>query len=283
MWEVEKKDWEILRKLKLDENTFRAVDEYSPLMSEFRWELPEQQELYKNYTKKREVIENQDVDNYYKQKVKPIDKEKWEYLSARKAWYVMPLGWDNIALNGGKVIDIGTGDGDVVQRLINYVDKFWKEKVITDKKLYIIGLDPNKLRIENANRLVKSPNKNISFDFKQSDFNEKQKYKDNYFDYALCTSVIEIINDKNYKDFIEKIAKLVTKGIYIADIFEKFPGGFPRDKLSKDFLELGFRTIKREIILSEPFDKNGFKNKIKIWPSILMQNLWFEKKSEFKI
>ena len=47
---------------------------------------------------KRQVIENEDVDNYYKQKVKPISKEKWEYLLTRKAWYVMPLGWDNIAL-----------------------------------------------------------------------------------------------------------------------------------------------------------------------------------------
>ena len=40
----------------------------------------------------------------------------------------MPLGWDNIAINGGKVIDIGCGDGDVVQRLIDYVNKYWKKK-----------------------------------------------------------------------------------------------------------------------------------------------------------
>ena len=277
MWEVEKKDWDILKKLRLDENPFRAVDEYSPLMSELRWELPEQQELYKSYTKKREILENKDVDNYYKQKVMPIDRKKWEYLLARKAWYVMPLGWDNIAKNGGNVIDIGTGDGDVVQRLIDYVNKFWQKKNITNKNLHIIGLDLNSLRIENANRLVSSPNKNISFEFKQTDLNEKQKYDDYYFDYALSTSVIEIINNEYYQDFIKMIARLVTKGIYIADIFEKFPGGYPRDKLSKDFLELGFKTLKREVVLSEPFDKNGFKNKIKIWPSVLMQNLWLEK------
>ena len=47
MWEVNKKDLEILKELRLDENPFRAVKEYSPLMSEIRWELPEQQELYK--------------------------------------------------------------------------------------------------------------------------------------------------------------------------------------------------------------------------------------------
>ena len=151
------------------------------------------------------------------------------------------------------------------------------KKNITNKNLHIIGLDLNSLRIENANRLVSSPNKNISFEFKQTDLNEKQKYDDYYFDYALSTSVIEIINNEYYQDFIKMIARLVTKGIYIADIFEKFPGGYPRDKLSKDFLELGFKTLKREVVLSEPFDKNGFKNKIKIWPSVLMQNLWLEK------
>ena len=124
MWKVDKKDLEILKELRLDENPFRAVEEYSPLMSEIKWELPEQQELYKSYTKRREGRQNKSVDEYYKDKVTPIDRKKWEYLSARKAWYVMPLGWENIAINGGNVVDIGTGDGDVVQRLINYVNKF---------------------------------------------------------------------------------------------------------------------------------------------------------------
>lgn len=33
MWKVDKKDLEILKELRLDENPFRAVEEYSPLMS----------------------------------------------------------------------------------------------------------------------------------------------------------------------------------------------------------------------------------------------------------
>ena len=49
------------------------MNEYSPLMSELRWELPEQQELYENYTK-RQVIENEDVDNYYKQRLSQLAK-----------------------------------------------------------------------------------------------------------------------------------------------------------------------------------------------------------------
>lgn len=234
--------------------------------------------MYKSYTKRREGRENKSVDEYYKDKVTPIDRKKWEYLSARKAWYVMPLGWENIAINGGNVVDIGTGDGDVVQRLINYVNKFWQKNNITNKNLHILGLDFISLRIENANRLVTSSNKNITFEFKKADLNQKQKYDDYYFDYALSTSVIETIAPEYYQNFIKEMTRLVSKGIYIADIMENFPGGYPRDNLNKDFLELGFRTLKREIVLSEPFDKNGFKNKVKIWPCTLMQNLWLEKK-----
>ena len=54
MLRVDKKDIEIINELKLDENPFKAVDEFSPLMLELRWKLPDQQELYKSYYKKRE-------------------------------------------------------------------------------------------------------------------------------------------------------------------------------------------------------------------------------------
>tara|TARA_B100000029_G_scaffold395740_1_gene393612 strand:- start:1017 stop:1856 length:840 start_codon:yes stop_codon:yes gene_type:complete len=277
MLKVDKKDIDIINELKLDENPFKAVDEFSPLMLELRWKLPDQQELYKSYYKKRENREKKTVKDYYSDKINPIDRKTWEYLLARKAWYVMPLGWDNIAINGGKVIDIGCGDGDVVQRLINYVSKYWEKKNITNKNLHIIGLDILGLRIENANRLVTSSNKNITFEFKQADLNQKQKYDNNYFDYAFCSSVLEIISHQNYQNFIKEMTRLVYKGIYIADIFEKFPGGYPRDNLSEDFLKFGFSTLKREIILSEPISKSGFKHKIKLFPCMLFQNLWLEK------
>ena len=45
----------------------------------------------------------------------------------------MPLGWENIAKSGGKVLDIGCGDGDVIQNLIDYVEKYWKKNKITSK------------------------------------------------------------------------------------------------------------------------------------------------------
>ena len=80
MWEVDGKDFEIIENLNLKEDPFRAVKEYSPLISEMRWELPEQKELYDSYSKKRKLIESKDVDNYYKEKVKPIERKKWEYL-----------------------------------------------------------------------------------------------------------------------------------------------------------------------------------------------------------
>ena len=73
----------------------------------------------------------------------------------------MPLGWENIAKSGGKVLDIGCGDGDVIQNLIDYVEKYWKKNKITSKKLEITGIDLNKTRIENAKKHVKTNSKNI--------------------------------------------------------------------------------------------------------------------------
>ena len=278
-WAPTKKDFEILDSLGLDKNPFQAVKDYSPLKTEQRWLLPEQQELYKKYIDDREgyIKDKDDYDDYYKKERKPIDKIRWEYLLKRKAWFITPLGWDNIAKNGGTVVDIGTGDGDTVQRLIDFTDAYWNKNNISDLKLHIVGLDLNESRVANAKNLVVSKNKNISFEFKQANLNEKQDYSSKEFDYALCTGVLEIIPDRFYKEFLAETLRIVGKGIYIEDLFERFPGGNPRDKLGKELLEYGFVTKKREIILSEPFDETGFKNKIKIWPCVLDQNLWLER------
>ena len=39
-----------------------------------------------------------------------------------------------VDLNNTKVLDIGCGDGDVIQNLIDYVEKYWKKNKITSKK-----------------------------------------------------------------------------------------------------------------------------------------------------
>ena len=104
----------------------------------------------------------------------------------RKAWYIMPLGWDRIVEKGGKIADFGCGDGDTVQRLIDYTEPYWNKNNIKDQKIHITGIDLNYSRIENAKKLVKSNNKNITFEFQQGSFvGEKLKFGEQHFDSAL--------------------------------------------------------------------------------------------------
>jgi hypothetical protein len=98
-------------------NPFAAVDDFSAMKAELRWLNPENRKIYVDYVKRRiEYIAGKNFDSYYKTARKPIDRRRWEFLMQRKAWFIMPLGWDRIADGGGTVIDLGCGDGDTVQR-----------------------------------------------------------------------------------------------------------------------------------------------------------------------
>lgn len=276
MWEVTEEDFETIRNWGLELNPFKAAEEFSPLKSEQRWENPEQVEIYKNYVQRRqEYIKQADFDDYYRKARKPIDRRRWEFLMLRKAWFIMPLGWKNIAVDGECVADIGCGDGDTVQRLINFVDGEWKKNNISNRKLHIVGIDLNESRVENAKSLVKSSNPNITFEFTTGDLvGEKLTYKDKFFDYTLCCGVLEILNDEQFSKFMDEFTRVTRKGLYIEDLFEKFPGGFPRDTLGKELYERGFKTEHRHVVLSEPFSKVKMQDPKKLWPMLLDQNIW---------
>ena len=65
--------------------------------------------------------------------------------------------WDGKILKQScKVVDIGCGDADIVQNLIDYIENYWTKKSINDKKIHIHGVDLNYSRIDNANKLVSS-------------------------------------------------------------------------------------------------------------------------------
>ena len=123
-------DFEIIKSWGLDIDPFAAVKDYSTLKTERRWLAKDQIKTYKEYIRKRnDYIESEDFDNYYKTAFKPIERIRWEYLMQRKAWFIMPLGWENIANEGGIVADLGCGDGDTIQRLINFTNEFWIKKL----------------------------------------------------------------------------------------------------------------------------------------------------------
>ncbi len=278
MWFPTEFDFKVIESWGLKERPLAAVDDYSHLKCEQRWLNPEQHEIYADYVMRRkEYVQKKDFDDYYRRAEKPIDRERWEYLMRRKAWYIMPLGWENIAKNGGIVADLGCGDGDTIQRLIEFVETYWQLENIDNKKVHIVGLDLNKSRVENAQNLVVCSNSNISVEFLQGDLVKVGlKYENDYFDYSLCCGVLEILDDEQFDAFTNEMTRVTSQGIYIEDLFERFPGGFPRDTLGKELHQRGFVVTQRQVVLTEPFSKEKLQDPKKLWPMLLVQNIWAE-------
>lgn len=278
MWNPSEKDFETLRRWGLDEDPFAAVKDYSELKKELRWLNPDHRELWEKYVYTRaEQIGKDSHEEYYRFVKKPIERLRWEYLKARKAWYIMPLGWDNFAKQTCTVLDAGCGDGDTIQRIMDYVLKIWQKNKITDKKLHLVGIDLNESRIENANKLVVSPDPRITFEFSAVDVNKDGfPYKDKHFDFSMCTGVFEILEDEPCMRFADEMTRVTKSGIYIEDLFDRFPGGYPR--VLEPILEArGFKVKEKLIVLSEPFDIGKSSDPMKIWPVMVDQNIWAEK------
>ena len=279
MWEVTEKDFEIINSWGLEVDPFKAISDYSERKKELRWLNPENREVFVKYIHARlEYIQNKDFDNYYKTASKPIDFLRWDYLMKCKAWFIMPLGWENIAIKGNVVADIGCGDGDTVQRLINFIDNYWTKHNIKNRKVHIIGIDLNKSRIENAKKHVKSKNHDISYEFFTHDVVKKSlDYSNEYFDYSITAGVLEILDDTACEKLLDEISRVTSKGIYIEDLAEKFPGGYPRDNIKELLAKRSFKVKKTHVVLSEPFNVDKLQNPLKLWPYFLDQNIWAEK------
>ena len=187
----------------------------------------------------------------------------------------MPLGWKKIARDGINILDVGCGDGDITQNLVDYISNNTKRKI----QINIYGIDINASRISNCKKLVKSRSKNIRLKFLVDDLTKKNysKFKKNFFDYCICAGVLEILSESKIQIFLKNISKLVRKGIYIEDVAETFPGGWPRHNLGYYLLKYGFKMKKRYLIFTEPFKKNKLSDPKKIWPVTLDQNIWAEK------
>ncbi|CAB1057773.1 hypothetical protein D1BOALGB6SA_2528 [Olavius sp. associated proteobacterium Delta 1] len=283
MWKVDDDDFKKISSWGLESNPFRAIEDFSERKKELRWLNPEHRDHYVRIIHKRlkkmgKTKDEEVFDNYYKKAEVPIDRRRWEYLMARKSWFIMPLGWETIAKYGSSVIDLGCGDGDTIQRLINYVSEYWKMNCHNDRTLKIYGIDINASRIQNAKKLVRSSNAKISFDFRTADVaGEGLEFKDQYFDFAISTGVLEILDDESCDEFIREMCRITKKGIYIEDLLEKFPGGFPRENLNEWLERNGFIVINRYVVFSEPFDVDHLSDPQKLWPIMLDQNIWAER------
>ena len=257
------------------EDPFAAVKDFSFTKLDRRWLNPEQNKAYDDYVAARNgYIQDKDFDNYYRNAQKPIDKLRWDYLKIRKSWFQMPLGWDRIARAGGIVYDLGCGDGDTSQLLIDFLSKYWEKHSIDDVEVQIRGFDLNASRIDNARNHVSSPTERIKFSFDVADLYEP--LTSSTANFALICGVIEILDQEKLESFTSQVCSKVTDGIYIEDLFEQFPGGYPNDKLGKLFQRHGYQTIEREVVMTEPFNEKHLMDPMRIWPNHIDQNLWLE-------
>jgi 2-polyprenyl-3-methyl-5-hydroxy-6-metoxy-1,4-benzoquinol methylase len=273
MLKYNKRHFQIIKKWGLEKNPFRAIKDYSETKAEQRHLNKEWSKLYKKYYDKRvKRTLNMHQSTYYRNTYEPIDKWTWEYLRKRKQYFQMPLGWEEMVISGGSIIDVGCGDGDMIQNFIDFAEKIIKKRNLKSK-IHVYGIDVNHSRVENAKKLIKTKSPNITFEIVCGDFASKKVKK---FDYALIAGVFEILNNNEFKKFVSKLEKIIKKKIYVEDLMEQFPGGFPRYHIGKYFKK--FRTIKKNVVFTEPLNLKKIEDPKKIWPIHIDQNVLLEKK-----
>jgi len=249
--------------------------------SEQKFEKREQNNYHKQawdqYYSYRENAQGEGSQDYYESMKRGINRTKWEYLKRRKAWYIPPIGWGEFAAPGtARILDLGCGDGDVTQRIADFIAGRWQQFDYDGFPLEIIGIDLNKTRVKNARRLTNSPHSKITMSFNTSDAADGLSFADNYFDHVVCTGVIEILNDNLATEIINEITRVAARGIYIEDLFDEFPGGYPREELPDMLADRGFRVREHHKMFQQPFSEEGSTDPLKIWPILIVQALYAE-------
>lgn len=277
MFDPQDKDFATVADWGLKQNPLKAIDDFSPQQLDARWQNPYQKEAHAIYHKKREdYIKQKNFDHYYKTAEKPIDRRRWEYLKDRKAWYIAPLEWDRFAApEVTRILDLGCGDGDVTQRIADFVALSWQDKKHKGHKLEITGYDLNPSRISNAKLHCRPPHPDISFRFDVCDVVGKGiPHPDRHFDYASTTGVFEILEDTPAEKYMAEICRVTGKGIYVEDLADEYPGGYPRDDFEGFFNRYGFTLLRDHYVLTEPFLREGSADPMRLWP-ILRSRLMF--------
>lgn len=282
MFNPEDKDFATIEAWGLKQNPLRALTDHSPLKLELRWLNPHQREAHLVYYKKREdYIQKKNFDHYYKTAEKPIDRRRWEYLKDRKAWYICPLEWDRFTARDVKhIIDLGCGDGDVTQRVADYIADSWKNQGYKGHKLDIYGYDLNPSRIVNAKLHCKSPHPDITFHFNVCDVAGKGvPHEDKFFDYAINSGVFEILEDEPADTFMNELCRVTRSGIFIEDLADHYPGGYPRADFESLFNKYGFTTLRDHFVFTEPFTLDGSADPMKLWPILHVRLMFAARKS----
>ena len=271
MFDPKDKDFAAIAAWGLKENPLKAITDFSVLKLDLRWLNPQQRDSQIVYYKKREdYIAKKNFDHYYKTAQKPIDRHRWEYLKDRKAWFILPLEWQRFAEKGvSKILDLGCGDGDVTQRMADFIVKCWNEQGYKGHRIDITGYDLNPSRIENAKMHCRSPHPEIHFHFDVCDAIGKGiPHSDKHFDYATTTGVFEILEDEPANIFMKEICRVTSKGIYVEDLADEYPGGYPRENFEVLFSSYGYTLAKHHWVFTEPFTLEGSLDPMLLWPNL---------------
>lgn len=280
MFNPEQKDFDAIKKWGLDESPLRAINDFEDSQLDKRWDNTYHNKAHEAYLGRRaQWIANENFDNYYKKAEKPIDRKRWEYLKDRKAWYILPLKWEKFAeASVSRILDLGCGDGDVTQRMIDFIITQWEERGYEGHALEVVGLDLNPSRIMNAKEHVRANHPKISVSFDVCDaIGGGIPYEDQYFDYSATSGVLEILEDEPAAKYSQELARVTKNGIYIEDLYDEYPGGYPRDDLESLF-KPDFTLLERHIILTEPFVEEGTLDPMELWPVLKDQVLFLERK-----
>jgi SAM-dependent methyltransferase len=281
MFDPKEKDFAAIEAWGLKKNPLRAIEDFSPNQLDARWQNPYQKEAHEIYHKKREdYVQKKNFDHYYKTASKPIDRRRWEYLKDRKAWYILPLEWQRFAAKDVKrIMDLGCGDGDVTQRIADFIANCWHDEGYKGHKIEIYGYDLNPSRIENAKLHCKSPHPDITFHFDVCDaIGNGIPHPDTFFDYAATTGVFEILEDAPADKYMAEICRVTSKGIYVEDLADEYPGGYPRENFETMFGKYGFTLARHHWVMTEPFTPQGTLDPMKLWPTLKDQVMFAVRK-----
>ncbi|NBO18163.1 MAG: class I SAM-dependent methyltransferase [Proteobacteria bacterium] len=269
MFDPKEKDFAAIDAWGLEKDPLRAISDFRKEQLELRWSNSYQKKAHEVYYQKRlDYIQKKNFDHYYKTAEKPIDRHRWEYLKNRKAWYIAPLEWDRFAAPDVKrVLDLGCGDGDVTQRIADYIARVWREKDYAGHAIEITGYDLNPSRVKNAKEHCRSPHPLITFRFDVCDVVGKGiPDADKHFDYATSTGVFEILEDEPAHKFMAELCRVTAKGVYVEDLADEYPGGYPREDFESLFNTYGYTLLRDHYVLTEPFRQEGSADPMELWP-----------------
>tara|TARA_X000000950_G_scaffold286932_1_gene397354 strand:- start:5724 stop:6374 length:651 start_codon:yes stop_codon:yes gene_type:complete len=176
----------------------------------------------------------------------------WRNLTVSKKYTIFNSLSDPNLVKGKKILDIGCGDGYILEQLIKNFDIV---------KFEYLGIDNNKNYISNA-KLNFSNYKDSSIEFIELDINNIEKLNLKEFDLIISNGFFHHISDDEILDFFKKIDKFSfhqLEFIFIDPVFyekqfflRKFIMSFDRGEFirSKDHYLKLFQRSKLEIISS---------------------------------